>query len=171
MFAHLLSRQEKSLAVPDFPGGQRPFPPLLSWDFMDQLVSSVHSGMGVGQGTGSPAAFHASMQNQPQTTAPAWTDRWMHLERALVILGSRKPQAGVDTPLGAPVQVSRCFRMAKSKRHREDSCSAGTGACSVPGMLCGKQGAKAFPGTFSSWCCSWQSPYNWFYEEGRLLRV
>lgn len=115
MFAHLLSRQEKSLAVPDFPGGQRPFPPLLSWDFMHQLVSSVHSGMGVGQGTGSPAAFHASMQNQPQTTAPAWTDRWMHLERALVILGSRKPQAGVDTPLGAPVQVSRCFRMQSPK--------------------------------------------------------
>lgn len=74
MFAHLLSRQEKSLAVPDFPGGQRPFPPLLSWDFMHQLVSSVHSGMGVGQGTGSPAAFPACRTSLKPQLQPGQRD-------------------------------------------------------------------------------------------------
>lgn len=39
MSAYLLARQDKSLAAPYFPGVQRPFPPLLSWDFMDQLMS------------------------------------------------------------------------------------------------------------------------------------
>lgn len=127
MSAYLLARQDKSLAAPYFPGVQRPFPPLLSWDFMDQLVSLAwmqSRAQGALQHSQPADSCHTSVQNQPQTTAPAWTDRWIYLERALVILGPSKPQAGVYTPLGAPVQFSRCFRMVNSKRHRSSKTSA-----------------------------------------------
>lgn len=102
-------KADKSLAAPYFPGVQRPFPLLLSWDFTDQLTSSVCTlawMQGRAQGAlqhSQPAdSCHTSVQNQPQTPAPAWMDRWIHLERALVILGSGKPRAGVHTPLAAP---------------------------------------------------------------------
>lgn len=67
-------------------------------------------------------------------------------------------------------QVLQDGKLQKTQKFK-DFCTAGTGACSFPGMVCGKQGAKGFPGTFSSQCCSWQTPYDWLYEQGGLLRV
>lgn len=179
MLAHL-AKQDKSLAAPHFPGVQRSFPPLLSWDFMDQLVSSLYTlawmkgrAQGALQHSQPADSCHTSVQNPPQTTAPAWTDRRMHLETAFVTLGCRKPQAGVYTPLGAPVQLRRASRWQNPKNTEKfkASCRAGAGVCSFPGMVCGKQGAEGFPGTFSSRCCSWHTPYSCLYEEGELLRV
>lgn len=122
------SKANKFLAAPYFPGVQRPFPPLLSWDFMDQLTSSVCT-LGQMQGRAQGALQHsqpadscyASVQNQPQTTAPTWTDRQIHLERALVILGSEKPQAGVHTTTGCSSAVQQVLQDGKVQKTQRSS--------------------------------------------------
>lgn len=126
--------------------------------------------MDVGQGTGSPAAFPACRQRaEPASKHSSSLDRQMDtLGKSTCDSRAQARHEQVFTHHGdAPVQFSRCLRMPKSKKDTEkfkDSCRAGTGARSFPGMVCGKQGAKGFPGTFSSLCCSWQTPYNCLYE-------
>lgn len=106
MFAHLLARQRSPWLHLISQGCRDHFlsySPGILWTSSRHPCARWHRcrAQGALQHSQPADSCHTSVQNQPQTPAPAWMDRRIHLERALVILGSGKPRAGVHTPLGA----------------------------------------------------------------------